>query len=214
MSRPGARRAGNRGLGRWPGTGNGGRACACSRSPCLPCCCHALPSPIRRSRTPRTVFSCSTRARRGRRHVQARDRAQGPDHVGDGLHVQELHPRSAHRVDRQEGHGHRAEQDDARTRRTAVPRALSTMGLTVVPKGNVLRIVETRDREERDDADLQEGRPGERGSDGPLRAAADRTRRPRRCAPRSIRSARRAGNVQAAGNVLHHHRLRAARCAT
>ena len=39
--------------------------------------------------------------------------------------------------------------------------ALSTMGLTVVPKGNVLPDRRVGDREERDGADLQEGHPGD-----------------------------------------------------
>ena len=74
--------------------------------------------------------------------------------MGDGLHVQELHPRSAHRVDRQEGHRDRAEQDEPAEAYNVFLAALSTMGLTVVPKGNILRIVESATAKSETVADL------------------------------------------------------------
>ena len=79
--------------------------------------------------------------------------------------------------------------------------ALSTMGLTVVPKGNMLSHRRVGDREERDGADLQEGRAANQDQmvryvmrpsytqTETLRAALDSIRSP-------------AGNVSIAGNVL------------
>ena len=153
---------------------------------------HAAPATRHRGRRGRGALQLQEAHGPGRRHVQAGDRAQGPHHVGDGLHVQELHPRSAHRVDGQEGHGHRAEQDErAAEAYNVFLAALSTMGLTVVPKGNVYRIVESRDREERDGADPEEGRAGEPGPDGPLHPAAVVHADRDAARARSTRSARR-----------------------
>ena len=161
----------------------------------------------RRARRGRRALQLQEAHGPGRGHVQARDRAQGSDHVGDGLHLQELHPRSAHRVDRQEGHGDRAEQDEPAEAYRVFLVALSTMGLTVVPKGNMLRIVESATAKSETVPIYKKGMPADEdqmvryvlrpsyAQVETLRAALDSIRSP-------------AGNVQVAGIDADHHRLR------
>ncbi len=92
--------------------------------------------------------------------------------MGDGLHVQELHPRSAHRVDRQEGHRDGAREDERRRGLQRVPRRAVDDGSHGRAEGQHAPHRRERDREERDGAHLQEGRPGQPGPDGSLHPAS------------------------------------------
>ena len=82
------------------------------------------------------------------------------------------------------------------------------MGLTVVQKGNVLRIVESATAKSETVPIYKKGMPGEPGTDRALRAAAvvradrDAARRAR------LRSARPPATSSVAGIAAHHHRLR------
>ena len=94
-----------------------------------------------------------------------------------------------------------------------VPRALSTMGLTVVPKGNVLRIVESATAKSETVPIYKKGMPDEPGPGRALRAAADV--RAGRDAARGARLDPLARRQRPARRQrAHHHRLRERRCAT
>ena len=186
MSRAGSPSAGNRGLGRWPGTRNGAvHAPARDRRACPAAATRGVRRPGEAGRRDRVLVQ--PQARRGRGHVQARDRAQGSDHLGDGLHVQALHARPAHRVDRQESPS---------SRRTRCPPARPT-------SCSSRRCRRWASRSSRRATAGRSSRPGGRRA-RPSRSSTAcpattirwsatccgrRTRRPRRSRPRSIRSA-------------------------
>jgi hypothetical protein len=92
--------------------------------------------------------------------VQGRRRAQGSDQLGDGVHLQELHLGLEH-------------HDPGKKITIIAPKkmnpqqayrvflvGLSTMGYTVVPKGNVLRVVESANAKSETVTIYKRGTPG------------------------------------------------------